>query len=124
VGRKASRLAFLQTAFVAADYREAASTEGLAKYVVHYADGSRVELPLIAGKNIAHWSHNARNLPEARIAWSVPTVLRQDRIAWSTLFSYEWVNPHPEKVIASVDLLRVGDPLRGTVALFGISAAE
>jgi hypothetical protein len=124
VDRKASRLAFLHTAFVAADYRKDAETEGLAKYVIRYADGTSVELPIRAGQNIAHWGHDRTNLPAARIAWTIPTIVRADRITWSTLFAYEWANPHPEKVIASVDLLRVGDPLRGTVALFAISAAD
>ena len=124
IGRKASRLAFLHTAFVAADYRKAAETEGLAKYVIRYADGTSAELPIIAGKNIAHWAHNRTNLPGARVAWNIPTILRQDKISWSTLFACEWVNPHPEKVIASVDLVRVGDPLRGTVALFAISTSQ
>jgi hypothetical protein len=124
IGRKAARLAFLHTAFVAAEQRREAETEGLAKYVIRYVDGTSAELPIVAGRNVAHWSHDRSALPAARIAWTIPTVLRQNRIAWTTLFVCEWENPRPEVEIASVDFLRVGDPLRGTVALFAISTGE
>lgn len=124
VGRRASRLAFLHTAYLPSANRGDAAPQPLAHYVVRYADGTQVELPVTPGRNIAHWSHNRRNLPEARIAWTIPTVLRRDRIAWSTLFAYEWVNPRPNVVIEAVDLVRSGDPALGNVALFSISAAD
>lgn len=123
IGRKAGHIAFLHTAFVAPDARATAASQPLAKYVVRYADGTLVDVPIVAGVNIAHWSHDTSPLPQAAIAWTIPTILRQHKIAWCTLFGFEWLNPHPDKEIAAIDLMRVGDPQRGTVALFSISTA-
>jgi hypothetical protein len=124
VGRKAARLAFLHTAFIAPDLRSAGTEVTLAEYVVHYADGTQAVIPVQCGHNIDHWSGHHVLLPAARVAWTIPTLLRQNKVAWSTLYNFEWANPHPDRLITHVDLLRVGDPKQGTVALFALSTAR
>jgi hypothetical protein len=124
VGRKAARLAFLHTAFIAPDIRSAGTQVTLAQYVVHYADGTQAVIPVQRGHNIDHWSGEPAPLPSARVAWTIPTMLRQHKVAWSMLYNFEWTNPHPDRLITHVDLLRVGDPNQGTVALFAISTGR
>lgn len=122
IGRAATRLAFLHTAYVTGGDQDGLT---LAKYRVWYEDGSFVDVPVTVGRNIRTWSQNfPADLPEARVAWTIPTILRRDQIAWSVLYGFVWTNPEPAKIIKQVDFMRVGDPLAGTVALFSISTAQ
>ena len=123
IGRKADFLAFLHTAFIRGEQRKEALD--IAEYIVNYADGSSVRIPLTTSRNIEYWSRPVpEDLPEAEVAYALPTRLRRDHIAWSQLYSFEWENPHPDRLIETVDVRRVGDPAVGTIGLFAISAGD
>ncbi|MFP4144202.1 MAG: right-handed parallel beta-helix repeat-containing protein [Phycisphaeraceae bacterium] len=124
VGRRADRLAFLHTAHLRPEKRGEAVE--IARYVVNYADGSEVAIPVVNGENITHWYAGKPNdLPQADVAWTIPTTRDTGGIhGWSTLYSVQWQNPHPEKEIASIDLMRSSEPRTGNIALFAISAGE
>ena len=80
-------------------------------YVVHYDDGSTARIPLVYGREIVNWFQWDR--PGFR---DVPTVGRivSDGSNDTTdlnagmkirLIAFSWANPHPEKGIATVDVI-------------------
>jgi hypothetical protein len=45
----------------------------LFKYVVHYADGERAEVPVLYGEGADHWlSKDPAGLKSAALAWAAP----------------------------------------------------
>jgi eukaryotic-like serine/threonine-protein kinase len=72
-------------------------------YLVRYADGTLVEIPLINGEDLAEWqvSDPASELPRASVAW-VGTNARKLRVQ---LFRRTWDNPYPGISIESIDFL-------------------
>jgi len=95
VGRKADKLWFIH----AANYVPAKGTV-IAKYLVHYEDGTVAEFPLHSGIEINDWSGPVK--PEnARICWT-----GNNRVSNSVgLFLAEWTNPFPAKAIQSIDIV-------------------
>jgi len=89
--------------------------------VIHYADGSSVDVPILLGQNIEQYKQvTPHALPGAQIAW-----LRKYDGADVTAVAYsmQWNNPTPDKTIATIDLL-YGKDKRGVPALLAISAAK
>lgn len=131
VGRKAETLCFLHTYHTGplmADLIKAKQDAGkqLFQYVVHYADGKSVILPVCWRQQIDGWlAPGTSNLPEARLAWTIPAIgskkATPDAIR---LYAFEWKNPEPEKQIASLDLVTDQDPLLGSGAVIAISTGE
>jgi len=83
-------------------------------YRVIYGDGSREEIPLVAGGNIAEPTCPLP-LTSARTAW-------EGRMADGTtvrVYEYAWRNPHPERTIAAIDFLSAGTHASPT--LLGLS---
>ncbi len=45
----------------------------LFRYIVHYADGQSVEVPVIYGRGVDHWvNEEPQGLPDATVAWAAP----------------------------------------------------
>ena len=102
VGRKAAKLYFLQTC--------AWSGES-AKYVVHYADKSTAEIPVVNEVNIGNWWFN-KPLPDALLVPVVNTYHMYKTEGTADLLEvkstryiscFAWNNPQPEKVIEAID---------------------
>jgi hypothetical protein len=106
---KAKSLVFLHIA------NDGPHSKPFGKYVVHYDDGTTVDVPIVYGQNIGPWLlekqystfdfygafYNHGYLSESRLAYTGAT-RGGDRVA---LQLYEWVNPHPDKTIATIDLM-------------------
>jgi hypothetical protein len=90
-----------------------------ATYVVHYADGTEQRIPIRVGVEIADWYVDPRPLPAAQVAW---TGHSDDKPGPIGAYAMRWVNPWPDKVIASIDLLSAQkDPV---VAVFAVSVEK
>jgi len=68
-------------------------------YVVHYADGSRCEIPIRGNNEVGDWYNVTQKTPGMK---AVP--------GWSNskkqgLYVYQWRNPSPEKNIVSLDVV-------------------
>ena len=110
VGRKAAALVFLNTCGWPVD-----PGVRVGAYVVHYADGSQEEAPLLFGRNIAcYYAHST--LVTGRPAWTGKTP------GGTTLsvHAWEWHNPHPDQEITSVDFVSAGT--QAAPALLAITA--
>ena len=101
----AKELCFLQTATrppvvirtLPDNFKEKPTCLGF--YVVHYADGKTLRIPLDWEKNITQWNAQA---PSAFCTPVWQTFTKGG--AWLSLESFRWTNPRPEVPILSVDL--------------------
>ena len=107
------------------------SNEKIGAYQVIYKDGSVVEIPLCYGDLICHWDRR-QNEPFAAkyyrhngycATWytdgkRVMTDIGKE----GTVYSYEWINPNPEKEIDKIFLNTVDDVDTGILVhqIFGI----
>lgn len=93
VGSEAKQLWFLH----ATAYPDAPGSR-IGAYVVHYRDGAEVNIPLVYGENIASWTYD-RPIKACQVAWRSGTTDGQP----VRLRAMPWTNPHPDKLIESID---------------------
>jgi hypothetical protein len=86
----------------------------LGDYVIRYADGSAERIPISYGRNLIDWWDTGLkkdDLPDARIAWTGSNDMldkpERDH-AKVGLWSLTWTNPHPDKEIATIDVVTSG----------------
>ncbi|MGI6494478.1 MAG: sugar-binding domain-containing protein [Kiritimatiellia bacterium] len=124
VNRKADALFFLHTAKLAkrmSPHERAEHTAHvLFNYVVNYADGQKIEIPIRAELDIGHYVQKTPSaIPGAQLAWTAPYDGGSEHAA---AYAKQWDNPRPDVEIASVDMIPV-DPSRGAPALLALTAA-
>lgn len=95
VDRTADRLWFLHTAGWLGEAKQE-----VGQFVIHYADHSKVVVPIRAGVEVGDW-WDPEPLPQARVAWSGRNLVH----APIGIYLTEWKNPHPEKVIEAIDIV-------------------
>jgi len=106
IERSCHRLHFLHNA----TGRGIKAGDSVGRYVIHYADGQAVELPLVAGKNIQDWWADPAALAAdggAQVAWvgSNTASSRSDRSIH--LVHFTWENPRPSVPVSTVEFLQV-----------------
>ncbi len=111
VEQKADKLWFLHTACWAP---AGALDRVVARYVVHYRDGTTVTIPIRLEKELSDW-WNPKPLPGSKVGWSG----RNGAHAPIGLYVTPWQNPHPDKQIKSLDL--VGNLTDTQVVIVGIT---
>ncbi len=85
------------------------------RYGIHYADGTQVQVPVKYGVHVNNWwSDNTDDLAEAKAAWTGNNALHA-----VTLYAQEWVNPHPEKIITSLDIVSEVQAIPFVIAITG-----
>jgi beta-galactosidase len=113
VNHKADKLWFIN----AANWLPTEKGVTLAKYVMHYTDGSSVEFPIRSWIEIGDW-FGVRKIQDAKICWT-----GNNRVAGKVgLYLTPWTNPHPDKTIKSIDM--IGALTTAQVGLVGIAGAE
>jgi hypothetical protein len=119
IGRKADRLYFLHAAHFV--FPQMAGVR-IGSYIIHYADGRQVEIPLRAGAEIADWWENGTGVRAATVAWTGSCAAG----ARVRLFMSDWKNPRPRVTIRSLEM-RTGDQPAGLKVpapfLVGVTAA-
>ena len=98
-----------------------------ATYVIHYADGRKVEIPLTGGKNIFDWTmapamlEGIKYQPElgfTQHAMTVPVHQFVSAYIWMTL----WKNPRPDKQIIALEVKGENQGIPGLIAVsFGVA---
>jgi RNA polymerase sigma factor (sigma-70 family) len=88
------------------------SSELIGAYVIHYADGTNERIPLVCGRNLNDWwsfDGSPRLAPAAKVAWTGSNDSTDPTKGLVLhLFDLAWTNPHPEKEIATLDVLSAG----------------
>jgi len=115
VGARADALFFLHGADVrrpitdserqrVLDRRDPFVPPTVANYILHYADGQTVTIPVVLGEHVDHWLQaEPRSLPGARVAWEAPAVGGSEGQR-SVLYAMKAVNPRPEATIDTIDV--------------------
>ena len=77
----------------------------IARYQVHYADGSDATIPVVSGEDVRDWwSHSREKLvTRGQVAWLGRNAATQQSNLYLRLFLSVWENPHPEKCLAGID---------------------
>jgi hypothetical protein len=73
--------------------------EQVARFVVHYDDGSQEEIPILARVDVWEWwrpAQRGQGIGAERLGWTDTNRLLAEKV---------WTNPHPEKQIRSLDLI-------------------
>ena len=162
VGKKGDLLFFLHTAHVhhpiSPEERDRIRSSGgsrelpeVLRYVVHYADGKKVEVPVILERHIDHWlKADPASLPQAQLAATVQVPglkeVSQDRLQWlvyqmnthrdpdlpqveaedvrGVLYGMQVKNPRPDVKIKSIDVLPGEDDRKAVPAVLGITLGD
>jgi hypothetical protein len=85
------------------------------KYIVKYASGKTLEIPLTTGVEIADWwNAPGKNPTKAQCVWS-----SKNGSSIVGAFAYSWKNPHPEDEIKSITVESSGKTVVGLLAASG-----
>jgi hypothetical protein len=115
VGQKCKRLHFLHAAGWANYVEEGVQ---IGKYVLHYADGSQREIPLLNGDNVGDWGGiSTENPKHAAIVWTGHNDTMDLRV-----FKTTWENPLPDQLIETIDY--VSDMTVASPFLIAITAGS
>ncbi|HWX22821.1 MAG TPA: WD40 repeat domain-containing serine/threonine-protein kinase [Candidatus Binatia bacterium] len=99
--------------FLHATQRSVSEGIKIGHYVVHYADGSEVSLPIIYGQNIRDWwvKSGEPTGPEALLpAWSGSNADSKSLGTSIRLFKWTWKNPCPNLQVLSLDFVSEKTP--------------
>ncbi len=132
VGRKADLLFFLHTANVLKPVTDAERSRLVAKgrdqfhlpvvlrYVVRYADGQSVTVPVVLEKGVDHWVQPIpKPLEGAQIAWAQR--LAELKGQHATLYGMKFANPRPDVAIETIDVEIGNSPDRAVPAVLAIT---
>jgi hypothetical protein len=125
VGRTADALFFLQAARIDArrspeEVRQNKQHE-LGRYVVHYEDGKRSEIAILAEIDVDDYRQKApAAVPGAQVAWTRPY---EGSDLSAVAYCKQWNNPYPETAIKSIDFVH-GTQKRGVPALIAVTVAS
>ena len=132
IGRKADLLYSLHTAHVAKpiddrerrqmlDNRRPFVRPVAFKYVLHYADETTAEIPVVLEEHIDHWLREGpRPLEAAQVGWSRPVAPETRERA--VLYSMQAANPRPNVEIETMDVARTST--RATPAIVAVTLGE
>lgn len=132
VNRKAGKLSFLHTYRMAEDVITGKSFNPqpiekgtpLFAYIIHYEDGTQVEIPVRWQTDIDNWYRQLESPSDAPLAWQIKVASRKEPTEAVCLYACTWDNPFPQKAIRSVDMVNKQPGTVGTPALFAISAGD
>ena len=108
IGQKAERLFFLH-----ATHWGAEKGAKLGAYVVHYADGTKEEIPIRYGMEVLDWwtiPDRGSEVSNAVVAWTGTCDAAERSKVTIRLFLTTWKNPHPDLEIRSLDMVTGDQP--------------
>jgi parallel beta-helix repeat protein len=93
-----------------------------ATYIIHYADGSKAELPIIGGKNIWDWTAPADRVDDQKYDPALGLILHAVTVpspqfvrvnVWMTI----WQNPHPDREIVELEVKGENEGIPGLIGV-------
>jgi WD40 repeat protein len=106
IGRRLDRLHFLHKA--SGDSTEIRTGDRVGHYLIHYADGHSVEVPIRYNVEVSdYWEleHLPKELPGADVVWRGQNPESRERGLFIRLFRFTWENPHPEMEVTHLDFV-------------------
>jgi beta-galactosidase len=107
VDRKADVLFFLHAWHQTKEWKPAKKEDqppAVFAYVIHYADGQRVEVPVVYGRGVGHWiQEKPQGLVDAAVAWAAPWA-KGPQVKEAVVYQMPWKNSRPGEPIKSIDV--------------------
>ncbi|MFP4224253.1 MAG: right-handed parallel beta-helix repeat-containing protein [Phycisphaeraceae bacterium] len=132
VGEKAAALHFLHVYHASPDLFKSEGNPELFKYVVNYQDGSTAEVPVRWKQEIGNWIYDEDQ--QIIAAENAEVAIKHEDIRFKAgraditnhlaAYRYRWENPHPDREIESVDMVRAAERKAGSAALMAITAED
>jgi parallel beta-helix repeat protein len=93
-----------------------------ATYIIHYADDTKVEIPVIGGKNILDWAHPPNRADDLKYDPALGLLLPATTVASPefvhvTVWMLLWKNPHPDKEIVALEVKGANEGIPGLIAV-------
>jgi hypothetical protein len=118
IAQSCRRLHFLHAAIAGGSH----AGDKLGRYIVQYADGREVEIPIVAGNDLSDWwSQSNEEALKFVIAWQGNTPQAQKYGHSVRLFKSTWENPYPTMRLRQFDFI-ADDPSRGAPFLVAVTA--
>ncbi len=106
VGRRLARLFILQGAQFSRAVHGVHDGDRIAEYHVRYTDGTRATIPVVIGRDVRDWwADGSGQVSRGQIAWVGTNAAVQRSKTWLRLYLSTWENPHPEKMVGSIDFI-------------------
>ncbi len=85
----------------------------IARYEIHYEDGSHEEIPIVYGQDVRDWwiTRNAQGVTRGKVAWEGDNATAKSSGHRLRLYLGTWENPHPEKKVTQIDFEKGDDSL-------------
>jgi hypothetical protein len=82
----------------------------VASLVVRYADGSAERVPIVYGEDVRDWWYDPAQPGRTRaaVAWTGTNPPARENRQDIRLFAMTWANPHPDRLVSSIDLETAG----------------
>lgn len=93
-----------------------------ATYIIHYADGTKVEIPVMGGRNILDWTMPQDRADELKYDAALGLILPATSVASPqfvhvTVWMMLWKNPHPDKEIAALEVKGANEGIPGLIGV-------
>jgi hypothetical protein len=106
VGRRVARLYILQGSQFCGPEYGVQDGELVAEYRLRYADGDRAAIPAVYGSDVRDWWASSPNpVTRGQVAWVGYNPETRHNKKYLHLYLCTWENPHPEKVVESIDFV-------------------
>ncbi len=92
----------------------------VARYTVHYADGTSALIALRAGQHLHHWWTGEWYENSGADSWPILMGRNAHSIKWKRLigvWAMRWTNPHPQKPITRITLASAGRAVPAILAI-------
>jgi hypothetical protein len=83
----------------------------IAEYKIVYADDSTETIPVVYGEDVRDWwfTPNSKDVKRGKVVWKGDNEMAKGLDSRIRLYLTSWDNPHPDRKVATIDYLRVGD---------------
>jgi hypothetical protein len=83
----------------------------IAEYKINYTDGKSAVIPVVYGEDVRDWwfGPGAKGVTRGKVAWQGENELTKGFEQRTRVYLTTWDNPHPDKQIATIDYVKVGD---------------
>lgn len=82
-------------------------------YIIHYADGQEVPVPIVFGRDVRdlwHWPESGPDDPALVVAWTGSSEASRQQGATVRFYKSTWENPRPAVPVARLDFVHAGTP--------------
>jgi hypothetical protein len=106
----------------AVDPKAVADNTPIAEYRIHYTDGESATVPVVYGKDVRDWWVDTpiagdKPVTRGKLAWTGDNPSAKEKNRRIRIYRGVWENPKPEKRIANIDFVKIGESVAAPFCL-------